>query len=48
MTNEEKWEKHDCLRSSKVIKCDEKTDKHQCIVCKREWTEPCNFDEDYS
>ena len=37
-----------CFQASTVIECDNVTDKRKCTICGKEWTEPCNFDDDYS
>jgi hypothetical protein len=39
---------HDCWEHSQVIKCDGKEDECKCRVCGKEFTTPCNFDEDCS
>lgn len=36
-----------CFQMSRVIECNGKTDKRKCNVCGKEWTEPCNFEEDF-
>lgn len=38
---------HDCKQNTKVVECDNVTDKCECRVCGKTWTERCNFDEDY-
>lgn len=37
-----------CFQRSRVIKCDGDLDTRRCSVCGKEWTERCNFDEDYA
>lgn len=41
-------QEHSCYDCGAVIKCDGETDKMKCRVCGKEWTESCNFDDDYS
>lgn len=37
-----------CFQSSQVIECDNDRDTRRCCVCGKEWTERCNFDDDFS
>ena len=37
-----------CFQRSMVIECNGVTDKRKCLICGKEWTEPCNFDDDFS
>lgn len=42
-------EKHRCEDHEHIIECKAfEIDTVQCTVCKKVWTRPCNFDEDYA
>lgn len=48
MTPVAETQPHDCRNNSKVIECNDVTDKCECRVCGKTWTEACSFDDDYS
>lgn len=36
-----------CFQNSKVIECNGERDTRRCNICGKEWTERCNFEDDY-
>ena len=41
------WHTEACFQASRVIECSVVMDRRQCTICRKEWTEACNFDEEY-
>lgn len=46
--HDQPWHTEACFQASRVIECDGTKDRRRCSKCGKEWTEPCNFDEDFA
>ncbi len=46
--HQQPWHTEACFQSSQVIECNGSRDTRRCYVCGKEWTEGCNFDDDFS
>ena len=42
------WHTEACFQASRVIDCNDKRDRRECLVCHKTWEEACNFEEEFS